>query len=94
MIFSILSTVISLGIMAICLYIAIMLNVKYQAEKQVKTSAADLARQALYKAVPITGACIMAIKALHLPVSYLLALAVFACMFLYEFISLKLSVTP
>jgi hypothetical protein len=82
---------ISLGIMAICLYVAIMIDAKYQAATQSNSSLTKLARAGLYKALPLAGACIMAIKAVHFPVNYLMALAVFSCIFLYEFIRLKVS---
>ena len=77
--------------MAICLYVAIMIDAKYQAATQSNTSRTGLAKVALYKALPLAGACVMAIKAVHFPVSYLMALAVFSCIFLYELIRLKVS---
>lgn len=33
----------------------------------------------------------MAVKAIHYPVGYMMALAVFSCIFLYELIRLKVS---
>lgn len=91
MLLHILSSIISLGIMAICLYFAIMINGKYPTATQNNISLTRLAKVALYKALPLAGACTMAIKAVHFPVNYLMALAVFSCIFLYEFIRLKVS---
>ncbi|MGP9799906.1 hypothetical protein [Rheinheimera sp. NSM] len=91
MLLHILSTIISLGIMAVCLYFAIMIDAKYQDATQSNTSRTGLAKVALYKTLPLAGACIMAIKAVHFPVSYLMASAVFSCIFVYEFFRLKVS---
>lgn len=91
MLLYVLSSIISLGIMALCLYFAIMINVIYPTESQSSIPMTRLAKVAFYKALPLAGACTMAIKAVHFPVNYLMALAVFSCIFLYEFIRLKVS---
>lgn len=91
MILHIVSSLISLSIMAICLYFAVVIDAKYKLIAPEPSALTDLAKLALYKAAPLAGACVMAVKAIHYPVGYVMAFAVFSCIFLYEFIRLKIT---